>query len=170
MLNVYEPWTGCAQRVTPIHKWHPSSADAQRLKSRHPFVPAAKQLSSLSGSYNIRAVHWADHQWNVEWMDKTLHFHSWHLQPPYDPPRTAWVWLNCLRTSVGHFRSCLYKWGMARNGFRECGALAHLSFWGPTQVWPIWPFEWKVWKYAPLVCSAPQNLSFVVPTLVPQLP
>jgi len=41
-----------------------------------------------------------------------------------------------------------------RDGFRERGALGHLSFWGPTQVWPIWPFVWKAWNYAPLVCSA----------------
>jgi len=34
-----------------------------------------------------------------------------------------------------------------RGGFRECGALDHLSF------WPIWPFVWKAWKYAPLMCS-----------------
>ena len=27
---------------------------------------------------------------------------------------------------------------MTRDGFRERGALGHLSFWGPTQVWPIW--------------------------------
>jgi len=40
------------------------------------------------------------------------------------------------------------------DGFRERGALGHLSFWGPTQVWPIWPFVWKAWKYAPLMCSA----------------
>jgi len=26
-------------------------------------------------------------------------------------PGTAWVWLNHLCTSVGHFRSCLHKWG-----------------------------------------------------------
>jgi len=25
-----------------------------------------------------------------------------------------------------------------RDGFRERGALGHLSFWGPTQVGPIW--------------------------------
>ena len=31
---------------------------------------------------------------------------------------------------------------------------SHLNFCGPTQVWPIWPFVWKAWKYAPLVCSA----------------
>jgi len=37
-------------------------------------------------------------------------------------PRTAWVWLNRLRTGVGRFRSCLYKWGMAFSAARECGA------------------------------------------------
>jgi len=28
----------------------------------------------------------------------------------------------------------------SRDGFRERGALGHLSFWGPTQVCPIWLF------------------------------
>ena len=46
----------------------PSGATAWRLKSRHPFVPAAKQLISFSDN-NIRAAHWADHQWNAEWAD-----------------------------------------------------------------------------------------------------
>jgi len=41
-----------------------------------------------------------------------------------------------------------------RDGFRERGALGRRSFWGPTQVWPIWSFVWKAWKYAPLICSA----------------
>jgi len=40
----------------------------------------------------------------------------------------------------------------------DLGVRAHLSFWGPTQVWPIWPFVWKTWKYAPLMCSAPSKI------------
>jgi len=59
-----------------------------------------------------------------------------------------------------------------REGFRERRTLGHLSFWGPTRVWPIWPFVRKAWK-----CGAPsyvwcplKNLSFVVPTMVLQLP
>ena len=47
----------------------PSSANARRLKSRQPFVLAAQQLVSLSDN-NIRAAHWADHQWNAEWADR----------------------------------------------------------------------------------------------------
>jgi len=37
-------------------------------------------------------------------------------------PRRAWLRLNRLRTGVGRFRSCLYKWGMASSAACECGA------------------------------------------------
>jgi len=40
----------------------PSGAAAQRLKSRHPFVPAAQQLISFSDNNNIHAALWTDHQ------------------------------------------------------------------------------------------------------------
>jgi len=105
--------------------------------------------------------------------------------PEMTLPRTAWVRINRLRTGVGRFRSCLYEWGMAssaacecgaeeqtvdhvvfqcpihrpRNGFRERGALGHLSFGCPKQMWRVWPFVWKAWKYAPLMC-APQTSIF----------
>jgi len=36
--------------------------------------------------------------------------------------RRAWVRLNCLRTDVGRFRSCLYKWDIASSAACECGA------------------------------------------------
>ena len=45
----------------------PSGAAARRLKSRHPFVPAAQQLSFADN--NIRVAQWADHQWNAKWDD-----------------------------------------------------------------------------------------------------
>jgi len=45
-----------------------------------------------------------------------------------------------------------------RDGFRACGPLRHLSLWGAMQVWPIWPFVWKAWKYAPLIYSAPSKI------------
>ena len=41
--------------------------------------------------------------------------------PRNNPPKRAWVRLNRLRTGVGRFRSCLYKWGMA-SAACECGA------------------------------------------------
>jgi len=56
-----------------------------------------------------------------------------------------------------------------RDGFRERGTLGHLSFGGPTQVWPIGPFVWNR-ESMPLLCVVLlKNLSFVVPTLVLQL-
>jgi len=64
---------GC-RAMEPGHLIHsaltcPSSADARRLKSRQPFVPAAQHLISLSDDNNIRAAQWTDHQWNAEWTD-----------------------------------------------------------------------------------------------------
>jgi len=47
---------------------------------------------------------------------------------------------------------------MKRDGFRQRGALGHLSFWGPAQVWPIRPFVWKARKRAPPMCSAPSKI------------
>jgi len=49
--------------------------------------------------------------------------------------------------------SALYCSFVSRGGIRERGALGHPSVWGPTQVWPIQPFVWKVWKYPLLMCS-----------------
>jgi len=57
--------------MEPGHLLHPAltrplSVGGQLLISRHLFVPAAQQLISSSDN-NIRAAHWADHQWNAEW-------------------------------------------------------------------------------------------------------
>jgi len=52
---------------------------------------------------------------------KTPHFHPWHPTPRVTLSRRAWVRRNCLRTGVGRFCSCLYKWGMISSAARECG-------------------------------------------------
>ena len=56
----------------------------------------------------------------------TLHSKSEQLHSTRPPgvtlPRTSWVRINRLRTGVGRFRSCLYKWGMASSAACECGA------------------------------------------------
>ena len=85
----------------------PSSADPWRLKSRHPFVPAAQQLISSSDN-NIHTAQWADHQWNVEWLDNTTWIRIFipdtdtgTLPPGMTFPRRAWCRLNRLRTGVG---------------------------------------------------------------------
>ena len=76
-----------------------SSANALRLKSRHPFVPAAQQLNTLSDNKNIRTAHLADHQWNVEWTYCPTRLHAFipdtgTYPPGMTLPRTAWVRLN----------------------------------------------------------------------------
>jgi len=51
---------------------------------------------------------------------------------------------------------------IGRDGFRERGALGHLSFGGPKPMWLIWPFVWKAWKYAPFMSSAPSEIYFLL--------
>ena len=67
----------------------PSSANSRRLKSRHPFVPAAQQLISLSDNNIIRAALWTDHQWNAEWADNPTRLNIFiddtGIQPPEWP-------------------------------------------------------------------------------------
>jgi len=70
---------------------------------------------------------WADHQWNAEWADNLTRLHTsipdtgTHT-PGMTLPRRAWVRFSRLRTGVGRFRSCLYKWHMASSAACECGA------------------------------------------------
>ena len=106
----------------------PPSTNAWRLKSRHPFEPAAaQQLISSSDNSNIRAAHWADHRWKSERLVNPTRLRTFILNtgthcPGMTIPRTAWVQLNRLRTGVGRFRSCLHKWSMASSAACECGA------------------------------------------------
>ena len=64
----------------------PSSADAWHLKSRHPFVPTAQQLISSTDNNNIRAAHWADHQWNAEWANNSTRLSIFIPDTSTQPP------------------------------------------------------------------------------------
>jgi len=71
---------------------HPSSAKTRRLKSRHPFVPAAQHLICLSDNNNIRAAQWADYQWNAEWTDSPTRIRIFIPDtgtPRNDPPKKS---------------------------------------------------------------------------------
>jgi len=95
--------------MEPGHLLHsaltcPSSANARRLKARHPFVPAAQQLISSSDNNNRGAAQWADHQWNAEWAHNPTRLRIFIPDTGTHPPgmtlpRTAWVRLNRCRTS-----------------------------------------------------------------------
>ena len=78
----------------PGHQLHsaltcPPSANARRLKSRHPFVPAAQQLISSSDNNNIRAALWVDHQWNAEWLYNTTRHRTFIPDTGAHPPQMS---------------------------------------------------------------------------------
>ena len=73
-----------------------SSANARRLKSRHRFVPAAQHLISSFDNNNIGAAHWANHQWNAEWVDNPTNLRIFISDTSTHPPgvthpRRGWV-------------------------------------------------------------------------------
>jgi len=107
--------------VEPGHLLHsaltrPLGAAAQRLKSRHPFVPATQQLISFSDNNNsIRAAQWVDYQWNAEWADNPTRLRTsipdTGTHPPgMTLPRRAWVRLNRLRTGVSVSAPACTNW------------------------------------------------------------
>ena len=79
-----------ARRATePGHLLHsalirPSSANVRRLQSRHPFVPAAQQLISLSdNNAYVRRTGRIANGMRVDGQPyKTPHFHPRHWRPP----------------------------------------------------------------------------------------
>ena len=67
------------------------------------------------------------HQWNAEWANNPTKLRTFIPDTGTHPPgmtlpRRVWVRINRLRTGVGRFRSCLYKWDMASSAACECGA------------------------------------------------
>ena len=117
--------------MEPGHLHHsaltsPTSAVARRLKSRHPFLPATQQLISFSDDHNICAAQWEDHQRNAEGADNPTRLRTsipdtgTHTSG-MTLSRRAWVRLNPLRTGVGRFCSCWYKWARASSAACECG-------------------------------------------------
>ena len=116
------PWTSA-----PLGT-HPSiECCCTALRIKHPFVPAAQQLIGFSDSNNIHVAQWAEHQWNAEQADSPTRLCTFvpdttSHTPGLTLPKGAWVRLNRLRTSVGRFCSCFYKWVMASSATCEYGA------------------------------------------------
>jgi len=92
------------------------------------FAPAAQQFTvHLITTNNVHVVFWADHWWNPVWLDNPTRLRTFIPDTDTHPPgvtfpRTAWVWLNCLRTGVRCFCSYLHKWNMTSSAACECGA------------------------------------------------
>jgi len=116
--------------VEPGHLLHsalarPSSADARRLKSRHPFIHVAQHLISFSDNNNISAAHWVDHQWNAEWADN----------PAWPPPHRCWTF-PLLLVQMGHGFLCgLWVRHRRTNKRPCCPRMSNPS----TSPWTTWP-------------------------------
>ena len=112
-----------------LHRQLVGRQDAQlgRLRSRHPFVPAAWKLLDSLFKLDIRVKQWMKHKWNAEYLESTSRVRAFIPRVSFRPlgmslPRTSWVTLNRLRTGVGRFHSSMYKWGLAPSPNCECGA------------------------------------------------
>jgi len=107
------------RRMEPGHLLHSvltysSSANARRLKSRHPFLLAAQQLFISSDNDNICVAHWADPQWNGQRLRNPTRLDTFICDTGTHPlgmilPSTAWVRFNHLHTGVRRLRSCLHN-------------------------------------------------------------
>ena len=70
-----------------------------RLRSRYPFVPAARNLLDNLARLGICASEWTNHKWNTEYCENASRLHAFVSQTAARPvgmglPRAAWVKLN----------------------------------------------------------------------------
>jgi len=103
----------------------PSNANARRL-NRDTHLYTSNNISSLYLT-TTTYVRRSGRITNGMLSGRTAPQDSACLSPTPAPPgmtlpRRASVRLNRLRTGVGSFRSCLYKWGMISSAVCECGA------------------------------------------------
>ena len=112
-----------------LHGLLSGSSDTRqaRLRSRCPFVPAARNLLDNLARLGIRASEWTNHKWNAEYCENASRLRAFVPEAGARPvemglPRVAWVKLNRLRTGVGRFHSSMHKWGLAPSPNRDCGA------------------------------------------------
>ena len=98
-----------------------------RLRSRRPFVPAARNRLDNLARLGIRASEWTNYKWKTEYCEGASRLRVFVPGTGARPvgmglPRAAWVKLNRLRTGVRRFQSSMHKWGLALSPNCECGA------------------------------------------------
>ena len=98
-----------------------------RLRSRCPFVPAARNLLDNLARLGIRASEWKNYKWKTEYCENASRLRAFVPETGARPVgmgllRAAWVKLNRLRTGVGRFYSSMHKWSLATSPNCEFGA------------------------------------------------
>ena len=98
-----------------------------RLRSRHPFVPAAWNLLDNLAKLGIRTSEWTNHKWKTEYCKNASRLCGFVPETGARPvgmglPRATWVKLNRLWTGVGQFHLSMHKWGLTPSPNCECGA------------------------------------------------
>ena len=98
-----------------------------RLRSRRPFVPAARNLLNNLARLGIRASEWTNHKWKTVYCENVPMLRAFVPETGTRPvgmglSPVAWVKLNRLQTGVGRFHSSMHKWGLAPSPNCECGA------------------------------------------------
>ena len=105
----------------------PQAASKKRLKSKHPFAPAARKLLHNLCELGIRAAKGTNLTWDTEYSKSMSALGVYICKVSTRPigmslTRTAWVKPNRLRTGVGRFGSSVHKWRLASLAKCECGA------------------------------------------------
>ena len=112
-----------------LHELLTGSPDCyrERLKSRRPFVPAARKLLQDLTELDIRAAQWTDFRWSTEYSECSSDLCAFIPRTSTRPmgmglPRSSRVRLNRLRAGVGCFQLFMHKWGLALTLNCKCGA------------------------------------------------
>ena len=97
------------------------------LRSRRPFVPAARNRLDNLARLSIRASEWTNHKWNAEYCENAFRLRVFMpgtgaRSVGMGLPQAAWVKHNRVRTGVGQFHSSMHKWCPAPSPNCECGA------------------------------------------------
>ena len=98
-----------------------------KLRSKYPFMPAARNLLDNLARLGIRASEWTNHKWKTEYCKGASRLRAFVPGTGARPvgmglPRAAWVKLNRLRTGVGRSHFFMHKWVLAPSPNCKCGA------------------------------------------------